>query len=151
MTDDLHNAAPLAQKAEEPRYTLSHPPPPPLSPDAIVEAAWQRMRSSPHGRVRWLERCPVRLFGVVADFDRVWFLYRDSEGRRQVLRAQEHDQAGIAALFAGAEGWLRRLWPAPDGGWDPERAAETLLCFGGAIGTVDPVTLGFELPREPLP
>jgi hypothetical protein len=147
--------------ADEPIYTLDNPPPPRPSPEALAEAQWRRIRARPdfsearhgHRRPRFLERSPVRLFGIaVAGFGRVWFLYRTAQGERRVLGAEEHDQAGIAALFAGAEGWLCRLWPASDGGWDPERAAETLLYFNGWIGTVDAAALGFELPAdEPLP
>jgi hypothetical protein len=143
---DQHSAA----GGKEPVYTLDNPPPR-LRPDAMVEAAWQSVRAGPDRGLRMLERAPIRLYGIAADFDRVWFLYRDAEGKRQALRANEHDQVGIARLFAGAEGWLCRLWPARDGGWDPERAAETLISFGGMIGTVDAAALGFELPREPLP
>ena len=80
----------------------------------------------------------------------LWFLYRDAQGNRRALSPEDHDQAGLAALFSGAEGWLCRLWPASDGGWDHERAAEVLIRFCGMIGTVDAAALGFELPPEPL-
>jgi len=136
---------------DEPVYTLDNPPPPRLTPEAMIDAAYQRMRASPDCRLRVLEKAPIRLFGIAAGFSRVWFLYKDAEGKRRALRPEEHDQAGIAALFSGAEGWLCRLWPAADGGWDEDRAAETLMCFSGWIGTVDAGALGFELPPEPLP
>ena len=70
-----------------------------------------------------------------------------------MLRPGDHGQAGIVALFDGAEGWLCRLWPAPGGGWDHERASESLmhLHLQGCIGTVDAAALGFELPPEAPP
>ena len=146
--------------AAKPVYTLDNPPPRPWqTPEQAAEDAWRRTRESPifserlfgHCRPRFLERAPTRLYGIAQRFPggACWFLYRDAQGRRRVLRPDDHDQAGIAALFDGAEGWLRRLWPAQDGGWDHERASETLLHFQACIGTVDAAALGFELPPEP--
>src|SRR5207253_1558164 len=106
-----------------------------------------------HLRPRILERAPIRLYGIAQRFagGKLWFLYCDAQGRRRVLAPDDHDQAGIAALFDAAEGWLCRLWPDGDGGWDDDRASETLIYFQGCIGTVDAAALGFELPPEPLP
>jgi len=143
----------------EPVYTLDNPPPRPWqTPEAVAEGAWQRMQARPHfsealcghWRPRFLERAPIRLYGM-SGFGRYWYLYRDVQGERRALLAEDHDRAGIAALFEGAEGWLCRLWPAPDGGWDDERAAESLLHFQSCIGLVHAGALGFELPPEPLP
>jgi hypothetical protein len=127
--------------------------PPRQSPDEIAEAAWRQMQASPifserlfgHCRPRFLERAPIRLYGISGSF----FLY-GARGERRALRPDDHDRAGIATLFAGAEGWLCRLWPDGDGGWDDERASETLMHFQGCIGVVDAAALGFELPPEPL-
>jgi hypothetical protein len=134
----------------EPVYTLDNRPPQ-LTSAELVEAGRQRMRASPHCQVRMLERAPIRLYGIGVTFGSIWFLYRDAEGNRRVFSPQQHDQAGIASLFRGAEGWLCRLWPAPDGGWDYERAQEMLIAFSDRIGTVHAEALGFELPPSRPP
>jgi len=142
-----------AGEAAEPVYTLDNPPPR-LSYDEMAERAWQRASQLRSGtQLRLLERAPIRLYGIAERFagGELWFLYRDAAGNRRALSPEQHDQAGIAGLFGGAEGWLCRLWPARDGGWHHERAAETLIGFSGLIGTVDAAGLGFELPPEPLP
>jgi hypothetical protein len=139
-------------RASEPVYTIGNPQPPSPSPEATAEARWHEMQEWPgfaerllgHFRPRLLERAPVRLYGCYG----LYRLYRDAAGNRRVLHAQEHDSGGIASLFSGAEGWLCRLWPAPDGGWDDERAAETLMHYQACIGIADPAALGFELPPE---
>lgn len=143
-----------APGAEQPVHTIDDPPPPPASPEAVAEAAWRDMQASPHfsealyrhRRPRFLERAPIRLYGLAGRY----CLYADAQGNRRALSAGDHDQAGIASLFAGAEGWLCRLWPAPDGGWDDEAAADTLMHFSACIGVVDARRLGFELPPEPV-
>lgn len=143
---------------DEPVYTIDNPPPRPWqTPEQAAEAAWRDMQARPHFsealrghcRPRFLERAPIRLYGM-SGYGRYWYLYRDAQGERRALRPDDHNRAGIAALFAGAEGWLCRLWPAPDGGWDDERASEALLHFQACIGLVDGPALGFELPPDPL-
>ena len=145
--------------AGEPVYTIDNPPPARPAPEATAAAEWERILASPtfdarrrgHLHPRFLERVPIRLYGV-GQFDecfgRCFFLYRDTAGEPRALRPEEHDRAGIAALFAGDEGYLLALWPADGGGWDDERAAEALMFFQGCIGLVDPAALGFEPPDE---
>ena len=142
-----------ANKAAAPVYTIDNPPPR-LSPADHAEANWERMRASPtfserllgHFRPRILERAPIQLYGISGRF----FLYRDAAGERRALRANDHDRNGIAALFVGAQGWLCRLWPDGDGGWDDDHASETLMYFQACVGLVDATEFGFELPHDPL-
>ncbi len=86
----------------EPVYTLDNPPPPRPSPEAVAEAEWQRMRARPHfsearcghWRPRFLERAPIRLYGMSGSF----WLYRDAQGERRALRPEDHDRTGIVAV-----------------------------------------------------
>lgn len=135
-------------------YTIDNPPPR-QTPEQRAEATWQRIRlggyvsALAHLRPGFLERVPVpiKLYGHASDgWGRVYSLYRDAQGRKRVFSASDHDRNGIASLFDGAEGWLPRLWPAPNGGWDDEKAAETLMHFSACIGPVNAATIGFELP-----
>jgi hypothetical protein len=128
-------------------------PSPRLTSEQRAKRSWERIRAGgyisalQHLRPRFMERAPVQLYGQASDgWGSIYFLYRDACGRKRVLGAADHDRNGIAALFEGAEGWLCRLWPSPDGGWDDERAAETLMHFSACIGTVCAARLGFELP-----
>jgi hypothetical protein len=138
--------------AAEPVYTIDNPPPR-LTPEQRAERSWGRIRQRgyasalQHFRPRFMERVPVQLYGDAYDgWGRVYCLYRDALGRKRVFGAEDHDRNGIASLFDGAEGWLARLWPSPDGGWDDEKAAESLMHFSACVGSVSAAALGFELP-----
>lgn len=134
----------------------------PAEPPGVVDPAeraaeeWARLRNSPlfslrrfrHLRPSFLDRAPIKLYGIDESAGRR--LYCDAEDMRRVLRAEDHDRDGIASLFAGAERWLGRLWPAPGGGWDHEAAAESLFFFQGCIGLVDGRALGFIVDLPPL-
>jgi hypothetical protein len=103
----------LEQAALIPALML--PPPPTPTPRERTAEAWENVRKSPlftparfrHLRPGFLDRVPLRLFGVDADSGRR--LYRDTEGLRRALLPDEHDQAGIASLFSGSQIWLCRL------------------------------------------
>jgi hypothetical protein len=130
-------------------------PPRVVSPEERAAEEWARIRNSAafssgrfrHVRPGFLDRAPIKLHGVDECSRRR--LYRDAEGVRRALRAEDHDRDGIASLFVGAERWLGRLWPAPGGGWDHEAAAETLFFFQSCIGLVNGRALEFvvDLPR----
>jgi len=140
--------------AAEPVYTIDNPPPRPReTPEQRAECNWERIRARgyasalQHFHPRFLEHVPVRLYGDAYDgWGQVYCLYRDARGRKRVFAAADHDRDGIASLFEGAEGWLIRLWRSSDGGWDDERAADTLMHFNACIGSVNAAELGFELP-----
>ena len=141
----------MSEKTDPTGTPVYTPPPRRLAPEEMIERGYARMRASPELGVRLLERAPIRLYGIGVGAGNPSYLYRDAEGNRRVLSSEQHDQAGIASLFIGAEGWLCRLWPAPDGGWDYERGQEMLIGFSGWIGTVDARALGFELPPAEPP
>lgn len=143
----------LTGDAAEPPYTIDNPPLPRETPEQRAEASWQRIRAGgyvsalAHFRPRFLEQVPIRLYGNAYDgWGRVYLLCRDAQGRQRTFDAAEFGRIGIAALFEGIEEWLPRLWPAAGGGWDDEKAAETLMHFSACIGSVSAAALGFELP-----
>lgn len=146
---DLHDPT---GDAAQPGYTIDNPPPRRReTPEERADASWQRMCAAGHPlrhlRPRILERAPIRLYGKATDgWGHWWFLYRDAQGRRRVFTPEEHARDGIASLFEGVEDWLPHLWPALEGGWDDELAAETLMHFSACIGLVNAGALGFELP-----
>lgn len=127
-----------------------------VGPEERAAEEWARLRKSPafspnrfrHVRPGFLDRAPIKLHGIDDRSGRR--LYRDAQELRRALSANEHDRDGIASLFVCAGGWLGRLWPAPDGGWDHEAAAETLFFFQGCIGLVDGRALGFLVDLPPL-
>jgi hypothetical protein len=79
--------------------------------------------------------CPVSPLGT---YDGAFF-YLDTVGQLRSLKARDHGNKDLLALFAPKTGFLHETWPRYDKegnltGWRPEEAGEVLMCACAAAG-----------------
>jgi len=105
---------------------------------------------APHLSASLLDGTDLQAIGLWQD---QYFYCRLQPGDYVMLRARQHGPQGIFNLFSGRVSLVMELWPRFDKrgrvtGWNPERAAESLMHACAIKGVIDPREYGFFLAES---